>query len=320
MAAVTIENLHKTYPATSGRKGTAAVKALNGVDLNIEEGGFYGLLGPNGAGKTTLINTLIGLADPDQGTVSVFDQDVTQHRVATQRRIGVAPQETNFDVWLGLRQILEYNAAYYGIPKQERRQRMEKLLHQFDLADKGNADVRFLSGGMKRRLLLARALMHDPDLLILDEPTAGIDASLRRELWEYIRGLNKEGKTILLTTHYIEEAEALCEEVAIMNQGEKIAEGKPEELIREQGVEQVSLTMRDIPDSVIQKLEESSIPTSKEGRKLVLENTGWDELAPVLVKLLSEEQDRIQDMQVIRSSLEDIFIEMTTGDTAGETQ
>jgi ABC-2 type transport system ATP-binding protein len=209
--ALKIEKLRKTY--------SNGLLALDGVSLEIQSGRFFGLLGPNGAGKTTLINSVVSLARPDSGTVEVFGRDAYKEFREARRMIGVSPQEINLDKFLTVEETLLYHAGYYGVPKEKARERTEELLERFALTGKRKDRVNTLSGGMKRRVMFARALMHDPRILFLDEPTAGVDVELRYSLWEYIRELNHGGLTIMLTTHYLEEAEALCEEIALINSG-----------------------------------------------------------------------------------------------------
>jgi len=220
--ALKIEKLKKTY--------STGLLALDGVSLEIEAGRFFGLLGPNGAGKTTLINSVVSLARPDSGTVEVFGRDAYREFREARRMIGVSPQEINLDRFLTVEETMLFHAGYYGVPKEKARERTEELLERFALTEKRKQRVNTLSGGMKRRVLFARALMHDPKVLFLDEPTAGVDVELRYKLWGYIRELNRNGLTILLTTHYLEEAEALCEEIALINGGKIAAQGTSEEL------------------------------------------------------------------------------------------
>jgi ABC-2 type transport system ATP-binding protein len=220
--ALKVEKLRKTY--------STGVLALDGVSLVVEAGRFFGLLGPNGAGKTTLINSVVSLARPDSGSVEVFGRDAYEEFREARRMIGVSPQEINLDKFLTVEETLLFHAGYYGVPKAKARERAGELLERFALTDKRKQRVNTLSGGMKRRVLFARALMHDPKVLFLDEPTAGVDVELRYKLWGYIRELNHNGLTILLTTHYLEEAEALCEEIALINGGKIAAHGTSEEL------------------------------------------------------------------------------------------
>jgi ABC-2 type transport system ATP-binding protein len=212
--ALKIEKLRKTY--------SNGLLALDGISLEVQAGRFFGMLGPNGAGKTTLINSVMSLARPDSGRVEVFGWDAHREFREARRTIGVSPQEINLDKFLTVEEVLLYHAGYYGVEKRKARERTEELLERFALVVKRKDRVNTLSGGMKRRVMFARALMHDPEILFLDEPTAGVDIELRYSLWEYIRELNRGGLTILLTTHYLEEAEELCEEIALINDG-KIA-------------------------------------------------------------------------------------------------
>ncbi len=215
--ALHIENLAKRYPT--------GVEALRGVSLEIAPGELFGLLGPNGAGKSTLIHCATGLAQPSAGEIRVFGHDAIGDYAEARQAVGLAPQELNLDWFLTVEETLDYHAGYFGMPKRERRARTTELLETFSLTEKRGERTRTLSGGMKRRLILARAMMHRPRLLILDEPTAGVDVELRLELWHYVQRINQEGTTILLTTHYIEEAEQLCDQIAFINEGQIVAEG-----------------------------------------------------------------------------------------------
>ena len=228
MQALHIEDLVKRYPA--------GVEALRGVSLDIAPGEFFGLLGPNGAGKSTLIHCATGLAAPTSGAIQIFGHDAIDHYGEARQAVGLAPQELNIDWFLTVEETLDYHAGYFGMPKRERRERMDELLETFSLTEKRDERSRTLSGGMKRRLILARALMHRPRLLILDEPTAGVDIELRLELWHYVQRINQEGTTILLTTHYLEEAEQLCGKIAFINDGEIVAQGSSKELANRYGV------------------------------------------------------------------------------------
>ncbi len=217
-SAISIKNLSKTY--TDGKSGQQK-HALKGIDLEIPRGSFFGLLGPNGAGKSTLINIMAGLVIKSGGSVSICGRDIVTDMRAARRSIGVVPQELVLDTFFTVRQALDIHAGYYGVPKAERR--TDEIIEAMGLTDKADIHSRRLSGGMRRRVLIAKALVHKPPVLILDEPTAGVDVELRTQLWAYVRKLNKEGVTILLTTHYLEEAEELCDQIAIINHGEVIA-------------------------------------------------------------------------------------------------
>ncbi|WP_369742690.1 ABC transporter ATP-binding protein [Pseudidiomarina sp. PP-1MA] len=211
MQALSIRGLKKTY------KG--GHEALKGIDLDVAEGDFFALLGPNGAGKSTTIGIISSLVNKSAGKVCVFGHDLDTELVALKRQIGLVPQEFNFNQFETVQQIVVNQAGYYGVPRQLAKQRAEKYLKQLSLWEKRNAPARMLSGGMKRRLMIARALVHEPRLLILDEPTAGVDIELRRSMWDFLTEINKQGITIILTTHYLEEAESLCRNIAIIDQG-----------------------------------------------------------------------------------------------------
>jgi ABC-2 type transport system ATP-binding protein len=231
LLALEVEGLKKTY--------SNGLVALGGVSLEVGAGRFFGLLGPNGAGKTTLINSIFSLARPDSGRVTVFGKDAFAEYKEARRMIGVSPQEVNLDKFLTVEESLIYHAGYYGVEKKKAKERAEELLERFALSDKRKARTSTLSGGMKRRVMFARALVHDPKILFLDEPTAGVDVELRYKLWEYIRELNRGGMTILLTTHYLEEAEELCEEIALINGGRIAAQGTKDDLKEEYGARNV---------------------------------------------------------------------------------
>jgi ABC-2 type transport system ATP-binding protein len=226
--ALRVEGLVKRY--------ATGVEALRGVSLDIEPGELFGLLGPNGAGKSTLIHCATGLARPTAGGIRVFGHDAIDDYGEARQAIGLAPQELNLDWFLTVEETLDYHGGYFGMRRRERRERTEELLDTFSLSEKRDERTRTLSGGMKRRLILARAMMHRPRLLILDEPTAGVDVELRLELWHYVRRINQEGTTILLTTHYLEEAEQLCDRIAFIAEGAIVAEGTSGELAGRFGV------------------------------------------------------------------------------------
>jgi ABC-2 type transport system ATP-binding protein len=227
--ALHIEDLVKRYPT--------GVEALRGVSLDIRPGELFGLLGPNGAGKSTLIHCTTGLAQTTSGTIEVFGHDAVGKGYGEARQaVGLAPQEVNLDWFLTVEETLDYHAGYFGMPKRERRERTKELLETFSLTEKRDERTRTLSGGMKRRVVLARAMMHRPRMLILDEPTAGVDVELRLELWHYVQRINAEGTSILLTTHYIEEAEQLCDRIAFINEGQIVGEGTSGQLADRFGV------------------------------------------------------------------------------------
>lgn len=245
MSALKIENLKKVY-----EDGT---EALKGVSLDIPKGMFYGLLGPNGAGKSTLINIVCGLVPKTSGTVSVHDFDIDRERENAKEVIGLVPQEFNFNIFEKVINTVVKQAGYYGIPRKQALANAEKYLKQLGLWEKRNSRAMDLSGGMKRRLMIARGLVHEPKVLILDEPTAGVDIELRRGMWDFLRDLNKNGTTVILTTHYLEEAEQLCEEIAIINKGEVIEKGSVKELIKKLSVETYIF---DLAKQLDEKIEE----------------------------------------------------------------
>lgn len=223
-----IKNLVKVYGS-----GSKAKRAVDGISLSIPKGSFYGLLGPNGAGKSTTIHCITGISQPTSGQILVDGIDVVKDYKQARLKVGLSPQEFNVDIFSTPAQLIDFMGGYYGIPAKVRQQRRAELLERFDL--NAHKDIKFqkLSGGLKRRVILARALVHTPDLLILDEPTAGVDVEQRRALWEYLKEMNERGKTIILTSHYLEEIQYLCNEIAIINNGRIVAEGTKEEFMKE---------------------------------------------------------------------------------------
>ncbi len=224
-AALEISSLKKTY--------ANGFEALKGIDLNVEEGDFYALLGPNGAGKSTTIGIVSSLVSKSGGQVRICGIDIDEDFSLAKKQIGIVPQEFNFNVFEKVEDVLIHQAGYYGIPIGLARQRASYYLEKLGIADKQNVQMRMLSGGMKRRLMIARALVHDPRVLILDEPTAGVDIEMRRSMYEFLRQTNEEGRTIILTTHYLEEAEMLCRNISIINHGKIVTQGSIKDLLRE---------------------------------------------------------------------------------------
>ncbi|NBC15670.1 MAG: ATP-binding cassette domain-containing protein [Gammaproteobacteria bacterium] len=235
MHALVVEQLRKVY-----RSG---FEALKGVDLTVEEGDFFALLGPNGAGKSTLIGIVTSLVNKTSGRVCVFGHDLDTEPEAVKASLGVVPQEFNFNLFLPVAEVVINQAGYFGIPRREARRRAEFYLKKLDLWERRRSEMRLLSGGMKRRLMIARALVHRPKLLILDEPTAGVDIEIRRAMWAYLRELNAEGTTIILTTHYLEEAESLCRNIAMINDGRIAAVAETQALLAELDAEAFVLTL-----------------------------------------------------------------------------
>ncbi|MFQ6673392.1 MAG: ATP-binding cassette domain-containing protein [Fidelibacterota bacterium] len=311
-AAIVVKNLRKSYPSDRRRGGKDTI-ALRGIDLTIQPGEFYGLLGPNGAGKTTTIGIITGLVKLEHGSVSVFGKDIIKDYRFTRSKMGVSPQELTSDWFFPIERLLYFQAGYYGITRKRARPRVERLLKQFGLHGKRHSKIRQLSGGMKRRLQIAKALVNDPDIIILDEPTAGVDVELRRMLWDYLRRLHKEGKTILLTTHYIEEAEQLCERVAIINDGRIVAEGTPQELIRSLGKESIEVHLTGWDASQEDRLSDFTFvyePDSAGGRLIFTVDNAEKELTRI-VETLSENGFHMHEVKIAKSSLEDVFVSLT---------
>ncbi|MCO8243956.1 MULTISPECIES: ABC transporter ATP-binding protein [unclassified Haladaptatus] len=302
-SAIRIRDLEKEY---------GEVRALKGIDLDVPKGSFFGLLGPNGAGKTTFINILVGLVKNSGGTAEVFGADVEDDYREARDRIGLAPQEFNVDRFFPIREVLEHKAGYHGIPRSEAGERADEVLRRVGIYDKRDTRFDWLSGGMKRRFVLARALITKPDLLILDEPTAGVDVQLRHDLWDLITELNESGTTILLTTHYIEEAERLCDEVAILDSGRIVEVASPEELMG-RGPDKITISLRNPPESAPQlsagrdKIEEVELS----GDELVITAPEAGLLAPELVRELDRKGFEIIHFDISRTSLEEVFVEMT---------
>lgn len=276
----------------------------------MQSGDFFGFLGPNGAGKTTTINAIVGLAVLNAGHISVFGHDTVQDWRVARRLIGVAPQEYNFDRYLTIRDILIYQAGYYGLRPKAVGARADELLERFELTSKANLNVTKLSGGMKRRLTLARALVHSPRLLILDEPTAGVDVELRIELWDLLRRLNAEGMTIFLTTHYLEEAEALCRNIGIIEHGKLVALEATESLLSRNREATLKITVNrpivQLPAGLVQRgarFEPGDVALSIEG-------VAPDHIAATLTELEAEGFE-IEGVDFRRSTLQDIFLELT---------
>lgn len=303
--AIQISDLKKTYQAS----GKAPEKhALKGVSLNIPKGSIYGLLGPNGAGKSTLINILAGLVVKTSGSVNVWGRDIDKEPQNVKAALGIVPQEINFDPFFSPRKLLDIQAGMYGVPKAERKS-ME-LLDLVGLKDKADAYTRSLSGGMKRRLLVAKALVHTPPILILDEPTAGVDVELRQMLWEKVRMLNAQGVTILLTTHYLEEAEELCDKIAIINHGQIIVDEDKRTLVgrldNKEIIFRLDRDMWDIPDTL-----NGYAVTKDDGRTLRIRYSPKDVSAGTLIAAVQGAGYGIADLSTEESNLEDVFLQLT---------
>lgn len=302
--AIEIRGLKKTY---RGGKGEPEKQALKGIDLDIPRGSVFGLLGPNGAGKSTLINILAGLVTKTAGQVKIwgFDQDVNPRQ--SRASIGVMPQELNMDPFFSPRGALEVQAGLYGVPKADRRS--DEILRLIGLEDKAEAYARTLSGGMKRRLLLGKALVHAPHILVLDEPTAGVDIELRQMLWANVRKLNEDGMTIILTTHYLEEAEEMCDEIAIINQGEVVARDSKVNLMGQMDAK----TMVIHPEAPVATLPEAEGITAqiRPDGALALSYHAKQHSAEAILAVAREAGVQIRDLRIEEADLEDVFLELT---------
>ncbi len=298
--AISIQSLTKFY---------RRFQALDQVSLEVGEGDFFGFLGPNGAGKTTTLNAITGLVNYQQGKIKVFGYDVRSDYRKTRALIGLAPQEFNFDPFLSAEQILIFEGGYFGIPWQEAKKRAAELLEAFDLTKKRKEGYKRLSGGMKRRLLIARALIHRPRVLILDEPTAGVDLELRHGLWEFLRRLNREGTTILLTTHYIEEAEKLCSRIGVIHEGRMMAVDPTETLIRKMAMDRVELYLKRPVSEIPAELGPVEIARANGGHKIHFEEREGS--VPRVLKFLHEKGIEVERIDVRRPTLEDAFLKLT---------
>ena len=311
MNALSVRGLTKTY-----RNG---VEALKGIDLDVEQGDFFALLGPNGAGKTTLIGIITSLINKTAGEACVFGHDIDRELEAAKSCIGVVPQEINFNMWETPFTIVVNQAGFYGIPRPVARVRAEKYLKQLQLWDKRGGISRALSGGMKRRLMIARALMHEPRLLILDEPTAGVDIEIRRSMWDFLREINDRGTTIILTTHYLEEAETLCRNIAIINGGRIVERDRMSSLLRRLHVQTFVLNVRDALDGAprIEGYEAALI----DDHTLEIEVSKDESLNDIFARL-SALGIEVLSMRNKVNRLEEIFMALVEGrgpdDSAGE--
>jgi ABC-2 type transport system ATP-binding protein len=281
--------------------------ALDGVSLTIAQGEFFALLGPNGAGKTTLISILAGLSYPTSGRARVLGYDVVDQYRDARRRLGVVPQELVFDPFFTVRETLTIQAGYFGL--RDNRAWIDEVLHHLNLADKADTNMRRLSGGMKRRVLIGQALVHKPPVIVLDEPTAGVDVELRQALWQFIRQLNRDGHTIVLTTHYLEEAEALCSRIAMLKQGRIVANDTTQNLLRQFSGCYVNLELQS------QRLPEQLRPlvVQQRGGRLRLALQEYDELQGVLSALRAAGV-RIHEMEVVHPDLEEVFVKIMRGE------
>lgn len=303
--AVSIKNLTKTYAAT---KKTPPKEALKGISLDIPRGSFFGLLGPNGAGKSTLINIMAGLTLKSGGSVEICGYNIERDLRQARSSIGVVPQELVLDVFFTVREALELHAGYYGVPKPKRR--TDEIIEAMGLADKAHVPPRRLSGGMRRRLLIAKALVHSPPVLVLDEPTAGVDVELRSQLWDYVRELNRRGTTILLTTHYLEEAEELCDTIAIINHGSLMALESTREMMKRFDSKELVVTPQSSAALPAALTEEFDTHVDDEGR-IVLRYPPSRYTVPQVLEALRASGIAIHDLATREAELEDVFRSIT---------
>jgi ABC-2 type transport system ATP-binding protein len=300
MPAISFQSVSKNYPPAHSRSAPG-VRALDDVSFDIQPGEFFGLLGPNGAGKTSLISILAGLSRATQGRVTVHGSDVRTDYAAARRKLGVVPQELVFDPFFTVREALRIQSGYFGVQGNE--DWIDELLVSLGLADKADANMRQLSGGMKRRVLVAQALVHKPQVIVLDEPTAGVDVELRQTLWQFIARLNKQGSTVLLTTHYLEEAEALCSRIAMLKQGRMVALASTSELLKKAS----SNVLRFKIDSVLPR--ELADRARITGRIVQLPAHNAGEIEHYL-SVIREAGLVAEDVEIRKADLEDVFLEV----------
>ena len=304
MSAVSFQNVSKTFATARGE-----LQALKGVSFDIEPGEFFGLLGPNGAGKTTLISILAGLTRASGGRVLVHGADVQSDYAEARRRLGVVPQELVFDPFFNVRETLRFQSGYFGIRRND--DWIDELLDGLGLADKAGANMRQLSGGMKRRVLVAQALVHKPPVIVLDEPTAGVDVELRQTLWAFVSRLNKQGSTVLLTTHYLEEAEALCGRIAMLKLGQVVALEKTSELLKRASAN----VLRFKTD---QALPPELVPLARvTGRVVQLPAQDALEVERILARV-REAGIALEDIEIRKADLEDVFLDVMAGKQEGK--
>ena len=297
--AISYKNVKKFY---------GDLKAVNGITLNIKEGEFFGLLGPNGAGKSTLINMLAGLAKPSTGKISVMGYDVQNNYQEARHSVGIVPQELVFDPFFNVREMLRFQAGYFGKGK-ENDVWVDEVIERLDLTDKASINMRKLSGGMKRRALIAQALVHKPPVIVLDEPTAGVDVELRQKLWEFIKDLNNDGHTIVLTTHYLEEAQELCNSVAMLRAGKIVAMDTTKNLLRKFATKNLKLKLNFKGEEKLpQKIDH--IPHQIVEDAFIFQLKRITDITEI-TEALKESRVEIADIQTVDSDLEDVFLKLT---------
>ena len=307
MPAISFQSVCKTFPPSRQQRaqGKPGLRAVDDVSFQIEEGEFFGLLGPNGAGKTTLISMLAGLSRPTSGAISVRGHDVQRDYAEARRQLGIVPQELVFDPFFNVRESLRIQSGYFGIKNNDAW--IDELLQSLGLADKATSNMRQLSGGMKRRVLVAQALVHKPPVIVLDEPTAGVDVELRQTLWQFVARLNKQGSTVLLTTHYLEEAEALCNRIAMLKQGRVIA------------LDSTSALLSSAASNVLRFKTDASLPWAIAqnaritGRIVQLPARNALEVEQLLASI-REAGVAVEDVEMRKADLEDVFLDLMAGE------
>lgn len=308
--AIEIRDLHKTYNKSKRFPEKAALKK---VDLDIPKGSIFALLGPNGAGKSTMINIMAGLVVKTSGTVNIWGFDIDVNERNAKCSIGVVPQEINFDPYFTPLESLDLQAGLYGIPREQRRS--VEILEMLGLGDKMHAYTRALSGGMKRRLLVAKAMVHSPPILVLDEPTAGVDIELRRQLWDNVKILNDQGVTILLTTHYLEEAEELCDKIAIINKGQVIACEDKAQIMNRINCKEITFHIDKETDCIPKSLTQYACEL-QDNRRITVRYTPQENHVGQFIEALQKAGYEIIDITTDQSDLEDIFLQLTSNETS----
>ena len=303
--AIEIRGLRKTY---AGSGNAPPKEALKGIDLMVPRGSFFALLGPNGAGKSTCINILAGLVNKTAGAARIWGFDIERNPRNARAAIGVVPQEISFDAFFSPREVLELQAGLYGVPRAERR--TDDILAAMHLTEQADAYARSLSGGMKRRLLVAKAMVHNPPILVLDEPTAGVDIELRQQLWDYVRTLNAAGVTIVLTTHYLEEAEQLCDRIAIINHGEVVACDTTPDLLARIDEKELLVTI-DSDLTAVPAMPEGVRASLCDARRLRLQYSPASTRVEAILAALRDQEVSIVDLSTKEADLEDIFLQLT---------
>lgn len=308
--AIEIRKLHKTY--IDGKKGQHKI-ALKGIDLDIPQGSFFALLGPNGAGKSTMINIMAGLVHKTSGSVSICGYDTENQMRGARLSIGVVPQELILDTFFTVREALDIHAGYYGVPKAKRR--TQEIIDALGLSDKADINSRRLSGGMRRRLLVAKALVHNPPVLILDEPTAGVDVELRTQLWDYVKKLNQSGTTVLLTTHYLEEAEQLCDTIAVINNGEVVACEQKQTMLKSFDRKKLVITPTESIKEIPEKIKQWQVEIDIEGKLIIDYKPSKDSIQDIL-NAVSSAGLSVRDLTTQEPDLEDVFLQLTAKNKA----